>query len=335
MKKIMLLIVSFGLAGILSSALIADTLDQVKKRGKVKCAVSQGLPGFSAVDDKGKWFGLDVDYCRAVAAAIFGDASKVDFKPTSAKVRFTALTSGEVDILARNTTWTFDRDTKLGIQFVGVNYYDGQGFMVRKSLGVKNGIELDGAAVCTNAGTTTELNATDFFRSNNLKFKLIAFEKADEVVSAYDSGRCDVYTTDRSGLAAQSSKLSKPNDHIVLPDTISKEPLGPSVRQGDDKWENIARWVLNATIVAEELGINSKNVSRMKKSKNLEIQRLLGISGELHKNIGLDKDWAYNIIRQVGNYEESYERNITPLGLSRGVNRLWTKGGILYAPPIR
>jgi general L-amino acid transport system substrate-binding protein len=334
-KKILLLASSFILTGALSGVLTADTLDQVKKRGKVRCAVSQGLPGFSVVDDKGNWTGIDVDYCRAVAAAIFGDDKKVDYKPTSAKVRFTTLTSGEVDILSRNTTWTFDRDTSLGLNFVGVNYYDGQGFMVRKSLGVKDGLELDGAAVCTNTGTTTELNATDFFRSNNLKFKLVAFEKADEVVAAYDAGRCDVYTTDRSALAAQATKLSKPKDHVVLPNTISKEPLGPAVKQGDDEWTNLTRWVLNATIVAEELGINSKNVSRMKKSKNPEIQRLLGVSGELHKNIGLDKDWAYNIIKLVGNYGESYEEHITPLGLARGVNRLWTKGGILYAPPIR
>ena len=335
MKKI-LVISSFFLVGIFGSSLMAQTLKEVKKRGKVKCAVSQGLPGFSAVDDKGNWTGLDVDYCRAVAAAIFGNADKVDFKPTSAKVRFTALTSGEVDILARNTTWTFDRDTSLGIQFVGVNYYDGQGFMVRKSLGVRDGLELDGAAVCTNTGTTTELNATDFFRSNNLNFKLVAFEKADEVVAAYDAGRCDVYTTDRSGLAAQATKLAKPNDHIVLPNTISKEPLGPSVRQGDDEWENLARWVLNALIVAEELGINSTNVAKIRKeSKNPEIKRFLGVEGSFHKNIGVDKNWSFNIIKQVGNYAETYEKHITPLGLARGVNNLWTNGGILYAPPIR
>ena len=316
-------------------SLLADTLSEVKKRGVVRCAVSQGLPGFSAVDDAGNWTGLDVDFCRAVAAAVFGNAKKVEFKPTSAKVRFTALTSGEVDILSRNTTWTFDRDTKLGIQFVGVNYYDGQGFMVRKSLGVSDALELDGVSVCTNTGTTTELNATDWFRSNDLDFKLVAFEKADEVVAAYDAGRCDVYTTDKSGLAAQATKLKNPNEHVVLDITISKEPLGPSVRQGDDKWENINRWVLNAMIVAEELGINSKNVRKMRRSKNPEIRRFLGVEGEFHKNVGLKKNWVYDVISQVGNYAETFEKNITPIKLSRGINQLWNRGGILYAPPFR
>ena len=331
-KKLVVLILTLGLAG----SLTAQTLSKVKARGILKCGVSQGLPGFSSVDDKGKWTGLDVDYCRAVAAAIFGNSKKVEFKPLSAKVRFTTLASGEIDILARNSTWTLSRDTALGIQFIGVNYYDGQGFLVRKSLGVKNGLELSGASVCVNSGTTTELNVTDYFRHNSLKLKLVAFEKSDEVVKAYDSGRCDVYTTDRSGLAAQSRKFAKPQDHIVLPNTISKEPLGPAVKQGDDEWENLARWVLNATIIAEELGINSKNVASVRKnSKNPEVQRLLGESGNLYKNLGVDKNWAYNIIRQVGNYGESYQKNIAPLGLARGLNRLWSNGGILYAPPIR
>ena len=334
MKKIVLILISLVFAVSVS----ADTLSDVKNRGNLQCGVSQGLPGFSNPDDNGNWTGLDVDYCRAIAAAIFNNPSKVSFKPLSAKVRFTSLQSGEIDVLARNTTWTLDRDTSLGLDFVGVNYYDGQGFLVRKSLGVKSAYELDGAAVCTNTGTTTELNASDFFRTNNLKYKLVAFEKADEVVAAYDAGRCDVYTTDRSGLAAQRGKLKDPEAHVVLPEVISKEPLGPVVRQGDDLWANVARWTLNAMIVAEELGINSRNVNQMLQSSNPEIKRFLGKEGEFGKNLGLSKDWAYRIVKHVGNYGESYEKHVgvnTPLKLERGVNRLWNKGGILYAPPVR
>lgn len=339
LKKLLVLAISLGLAIVSFQNTIAQeskTLNTVKKRGILYCGVSQGLPGFSNVDDKGNWTGLDVDYCRAIAVAIFGDPKKVEFKPLSAKVRFTALTSGEIDVLARNTTWSFDRDTSLGINFVGVNYYDGQGFMVRKSLGVNKALELGGAAICTNTGTTTELNVTDYFRSNDLKLKLISFEKADEVLSAYDKGRCDGYTTDRSALAAQRTKLAKPGDHIILPETISKEPLGPAVRQGDDGWANLARWVLNATITAEELGITSKNVTSMRNSSRVpEVERLLGKSGSFASNIGLSSNWAYNIIKEIGNYGESYDRNVLPLGLSRGVNALWNKGGILYSPPVR
>ena len=338
-KKLFILTIALGLiasCGPKNGDGGSKTLKEVQSRGILRCGVSQGLPGFSNADDQGQWSGLDVDFCRAVAAAVLGDSSKVEFKPLSAKVRFTALSSGEVDVLSRNTTWTFDRDTSLGINFVGVNYYDGQGFMVRKSLGIKDGLQLGGASVCTNTGTTTELNATDYFTSNKLKHKLIAFEKADEVVAAYDKGRCDVYTTDRSGLAAQKTKLSNPSEHVVLPNTISKEPLGPAVRQGDDGWANLARWVLNAMIVSEELGVNSSNVASLRdNSENPEIQRLLGQSGDLSQNIGLNPDWAYNIISQVGNYQESFDRNINPIGLSRGINRLWNKGGILYAPPFR
>jgi len=316
----------------------AATLDDVKRNGVIKCGVSQGLPGFSNPDDKGKWTGIDVDYCRALAAAVLGDASKVKYVPLSAKVRFTALQSGEVDVLSRNTTWTHTRDTALGLDFVGVLYYDGQGFMVPKKLGVKSAKQLSGAAVCTNTGTTTELNVADYFRSNNLKYKVVAFEKADEVVAAYDSGRCDVYTTDRSGIAAQRTKLKNPKAHVILPETISKEPLGPVVRHGDNKWGDIARWTLNAIIVAEELGVSSKNVDKMKSSKNPEIRRLLGVEGDLGKKLGLESNWAYNAIKQVGNYAEIYEANVgpkTPLGLDRGLNKLWNKGGILYAPPMR
>ncbi len=325
-------------SGLVTTAM-AGTLDETKARGHVRCGVSQGLPGFSNTDDKGNWTGLDVDLCRAIAAAIFGDPSKVKFTPLSAKERFTALQSGEVDVLSRNTTWTMTRDTALGLNFAGVNYYDGQGFMVPKKLGVKSALELSGAAVCTNTGTTTELNVADFFRANNMEYKVVAFEKADEVVAAYDAGRCDVYTTDRSGLAAQRLKLSKPDDHIVLPEIISKEPLGPVVRQGDDQWFNLVKWTHFAMVNAEELGVTSKNAAELKaNSKDPAIRRLLGVEGDFGSKIGVGKDWAYNIITMVGNYGEVYERNVgpnTPLKLERGVNALWSKGGIQYAPPIR
>ena len=314
------------------------TLDAIMASGVIKCGVSQGLPGFSNPDDKGKWAGIDVDYCRALAAAVLGDSKKVKYVPLSAKVRFTALQSGEVDVLSRNTTWTHTRDTALGLDFVGVLYYDGQGFMVPKKLGIKTAKKLSGAAVCTNTGTTTELNVADYFRANGMKYKVVAFEKADEVVAAYDSGRCDVYTTDRSGLAAQRTKLKNPGAHMVLPEIISKEPLGPVVRHGDNQWGDVARWTLNALIIAEELGITSKNVDAMKDSKNPEIRRLLGTEGDTGKKLGLGKAWAYNIVKQVGNYAEIYAANVgpkTPLKLSRGLNRLWNNGGILYAPPMR
>jgi len=320
------------------AAQAGKTLDAIMAAGVLKCGVSQGLPGFSNPDDKGKWTGIDVDYCRALAAAVLGDAKKVKYVPLSAKVRFTALQSGEVDVLSRNTTWTHTRDTALGLDFVGVLYYDGQGFMVPKKLGIKTAKKLSGAAVCTNTGTTTELNVADYFRSNGMKYKVVAFEKADEVVSAYDSGRCDVYTTDRSGLAAQRTKLKSPGSHIVLPEIISKEPLGPVVRHGDNQWGDIARWTLNALIIAEELGVSSKNVDAMKSSKNPAIRRLLGVEGDTGKKLGLGKVWAYNIVKQVGNYAQIYAANVgpkTPLKLSRGLNRLWNKGGIMYAPPMR
>jgi len=328
-----------AIAGGFATAAYAGTLDDTKARGAVKCGVSQGLPGFSNTDDSGKWTGIDVDLCRAIAAAIFGDASKVKFTPLSAKERFTALQSGEVDVLSRNTTWTMTRDTALGLNFAGVNYYDGQGFMVPKKLGVKSAKELSGAAVCTNTGTTTELNVADYFRGNNLEYKVVAFEKADEVVAAYDAGRCDVYTTDRSGLAAQRLKLSHPDDHVVLPEIISKEPLGPVVRQGDDQWFNLVKWTHNAMLNAEELGVTSKNAASMKASSKLPaVRRLLGVEGDFGTKIGLGKDWAFNIITKVGNYGEVYEANVgpnTPLKLARGTNALWTKGGLQYAPPIR
>ena len=320
------------------SAASATTLEDVKAKDAVQCGVSQGLPGFSNPDDQGNWTGLDVDYCYALSAAIFGDASHAKFSPLSAKERFTALQSGEIDVLPRNTTWTMTRDTALGLNFAGVNYYDGQGFMVRKSLGIASALELSGASVCTNTGTTTELNVTDYFRANGMELELVQFEKADEVVQAYDSGRCDVYTTDASGLYAQRLKLTNADDHVVLPEIISKEPLGPVVRQGDDEWFNISKWVLFAMVNAEELGVTSENVDEMKNSDNPSIRRLLGVEGSFGENMGLSNDWAYNVIKAVGNYGESFDANVgpdTPLGIARGVNALWSKGGLMYAPPIR
>ncbi|MDE0815444.1 MAG: amino acid ABC transporter substrate-binding protein [Alphaproteobacteria bacterium] len=321
-----------------ASVATAGILDDVKKKGFIQCGVNTGLAGFSAPNDKGKWEGFDVDFCRAMSAAIFGNADKVKYTPLTSKERFTALQSGEVDVLARNTTWTFTRDVKLGLEFIGSNYTDGQGFMVRKSLGVKSSKELDGAAVCIQTGTTTELNLADYFRANKMKFTSVVFERADEIRAGYDAGRCDVYTTDRSGLAAQRSLLSKPNDHMVLPEVISKEPLGPVIRHGDNKWGDVARWSLYALIVAEELGITSKNAEQMKKSSNPEVLRLLGVEGKQGEQLGVGADWAYNIVTQVGNYGEVYERHVgikTPLMLERGLNQLWSKGGLLYAPPFR
>jgi general L-amino acid transport system substrate-binding protein len=320
------------------SAASAATLDDVKAKGFVQCGVSQGLPGFSNPDADGKWSGLDVDLCRAVAAAVFGDGEAVKFTPLSAKERFTALQSGEVDLLSRNTTWTMSRDTQLGLNFAGVNYYDGQGFMIRTSMNINSALELSGASVCTNTGTTTELNVADYFRANNMEYELVAFEKADEVVAAYDAGRCDVYTTDQSGLYAQRLKLTNPGEHKVLPEIISKEPLGPVVRQGDDQWFNIVKWVHVATINAEELGVTQANIDEMKAGENPEIKRLLGSEGEFGTALGLPNDWAYNAVKAVGNYGEIFDRNVgpdTPLGIARGVNALWSKGGLMYGPPVR
>ena len=321
------------------SASAADaTLDIVKQRGFLKCGVSQGLPGFSNPDDKGNWTGIDVDLCRAVAAAIFGDMKKAKFVPLSAKERFTAIQSGEVDILARNTTWSMHRDTALGVDFRAVNYYDGQGFMVRQDLGVSSALELDGASLCTNQGTTTELNAADYFRANKMEYEIVAFEKADEAVAAYNSGRCDAYTTDSSALYAQRLKLTDPKAHIVLPEIISKEPLSPAVRQGDDQWGDIVDWTHYATVAAEELGVTSKNVMQMKSSKIPATRRLLGLDGTFGANLGIRADWALQAIKQVGNYGEIFERNVginTPLAIKRGINALWTDGGLQYAPPIR
>ncbi len=316
----------------------ASTLEDVKKQGYLKCGVSQGLAGFSSVDDTGKWSGLDVDVCRAVAAAVFGDASKVKYRPLSAKERFAALQTGEIDLLSRNTTWTISRDVNLGVNFTGTTYFDGQGFLVRKELGVKSALELDGSTVCSNQGTTTEQNTADFFRSHKMKYDIVVFEKSDEVVRAYETGRCDVYTTDRSGIAAQRLKLAKPDEHMILPEVISKEPLGPLVREGDDQWFNIVKWSVFAMINAEDLKVSQSNIASFKETLNPKIRRLLGHEGSFGKMLGLEENWAKSIITQVGNYGEVFERNLglkTPLKLKRGMNNLWSNGGIMYAPPIR
>ncbi|MGH8687360.1 MAG: amino acid ABC transporter substrate-binding protein [Burkholderiales bacterium] len=320
-----------------SGALHAEsTLDAVKAKGYVQCGVNTGLAGFSQPDSKGEWKGLDVDMCRAVAAAIFGDAKKVRYTPLTAQQRFTALQSGEIDMLSRNTTWTYTRDTSLGLNFVGVDYYDGQGFMVPKKLGVKSAKELNGATICVQPGTTTELNLADYFRANNMTFKPVVIEKLEEVTNAYFSGRCDVYTTDVSGLVStRSSRAPNPADHLILPEVISKEPLGPVVRHGDDRWFDIVKWSLFAMIEAEEMGLTSKNIDQQLTSTNPAIQRFVGANGDLGKMLGLDNKWAYNIVKQVGNYGESFETNLKPLGFDRGLNRLWTQGGLMYAPPVR
>ena len=313
-------------------------LENVRKKGFVQCGVSQGLPGFSYPDSKGRWRGIDVEVCRAVAAAIFQDKDKVKFTPLSAKERFTALQSGEVDLLSRNTTWTLRRDASLGLDFIGVTYYDGQGFMVKKDTGIQSAKELDGATVCVNMGTTTELNVADYFRAEKMKYKLLSFEKDDEVVAAYDAGRCDVITTDQSGLYAQRLKLRNFNDHKILPEIISKEPLGPAVRQGSSKWADVVRWSLYALLNAEELGITRQNAKGLLQSKNPEIRRFLGVEGKMGGFLGLDPKWAYHIVTQVGNYSEIFEENLggkSPLKIERGVNRLWRDGGLHYGMPVR
>ena len=315
------------------------TLDAVKSKGYVQCGVSTGLPGFSAADEKGQFTGIDVDMCRAVAAAVFGDAGKVKYSPLTAKERFTALQSGEIDMLPRNTTWTFTRDTSLGLNFTGVNYYDGQGFLVTKQLGVKSALELDGASFCIQAGTTTELNLADYFRANKMQYTPITFDTSDQTVKAFEAGRCDALTSDQSQLYALRIKLKDPGSAMVLPEVISKEPLGPVVRQGDDEWFNVVKWMLFALINAEELGVTSANVDDMKaKSTDPNVRRLLGVEGVKGEWIGLSDDWGYNIIKQVGNYGEVFDRNVgkgSALGISRGLNALWSHGGIQYAPPIR
>lgn len=334
-----LIAATFGVAlAATATGAVAGTLDDVKAKGFVQCGVNTGLPGFSVSDAKGEWKGLDVDFCRALAAAIFNDPAKVKYTPLSAKERFTALQSGEIDLLSRNTTWTMSRDTKQG-KFAGVMYYDGQGFMVRKSLGITSAKQLAGATVCTQTGTTTELNLADYFRANKMEYKLVSFEKETEVVKTYDNGGCDAITTDASGLYAERLQLVKPDDHIVLPEIISKEPLGPMVRPGDDAWFNVVKWTYFALVAAEEAGLTSKTVDEaLAKTDNPEIKRLLGKDGNFGADIGLTNAWAYQIVKHVGNYGEVFERNVgveTPLKISRGINALWSKGGLQYAPPVR
>ena len=312
------------------------TADGALKKGFIQCGVNTGLAGFAQPDSRGEWRGIDVDLCRAVAAALFGDAKKIRYTPLTAQQRFTALQSGEVDILSRNTTWTFARDAGLGLNFVGVNFYDGQGFMVTKKRNVKSARQLDGAAICVQPGTTTELNLADYFRASKMKFKPVVIEKLEEVLNAYFAGRCDVYTTDVSGLiAARVSRAAVAGDHVILPEIISKEPFGPAVRHGDDHWFDIVRWTLFATIEAEELGITSKNVDQQAQNTNPVMQRFLGAKGDFGKMLKLDNRWAFNVIKQVGNYGESFERHLIPLGVDRGINNLWNKGGLMYAPPLR
>ena len=326
---------AFGTAALPASA---QTLNAVKARGALVCGTNPGLAGFALPDQQGNWAGLDVDFCRALAAAIFGDPKKVKFAPLTAKDRFTALQSGEIDVLARNTSWTSSRDTSLGLNFTGINYYDGQGFMVRQALKVKTALELSEAAVCVGQGTTTELNLADYFRANKMKLKTAAFATNDETVKAYEAGRCDVFTADSSGLYGERMRMANPNEHMVLPEIISKEPLGPSVRHGDDQWFDIVKWVHYAMLNAEELGITSKNVDEALGSTNPDVRRLVGTEGNYGEQLGLTKDWAFRIIKQVGNYGESFDRNVgdgSPLKIARGLNALWTKGGLQYAPPIR
>lgn len=319
-----------------AAAQAPSTLDAVRSKGHVQCGVNTGLAGFSQPDSKGVWKGIDVDVCRAVAAAVFGDANKVRYTPLTAQQRFTALQSGEVDVLSRNTTWTITRDTSLGLNFVGVNYYDGQGFMVPKKLNVTSAKQLKGATICVQPGTTTELNLADYFRANGMAFKPVVIEKLEEVINAYFAGRCDVFTTDVSGLVSvRASRSQNTADHIILPEVISKEPLGPAVRHGDDRWFDVVKWSMFAMLEAEEMGLHSKNIDQQAGSKDPAIQRFVGATGDIGKMLGLDNRWAFNVVKQVGNYAESFEANLTPLGFDRGLNRLWNKGGIMYAPPIR
>ena len=318
------------------NALAQSTLDSVRGKGFVQCGVNTGLAGFSQPDSRGVWRGIDVDVCRAVAAAVFGDATRVRYTPLTAQQRFTALQSGEVDILSRNTTWTITRDTGLGLNFVGVNYYDGQGFMVPKKLNVKSARQLNGATVCVQPGTTTELKLADYFRANRMSFKPVVIEKLEEVLNAYFAGRCDVYTTDVSGLVSvRASRAPNPAEHVILPEVISKEPLGPAVRHGDDRWFDVVKWSMFAMMEAEELDLSSKNIDQQASSANPAIQRFVGSTGDIGKMLGLDAKWAHNVVKQVGNYAESFEANLTPLGFERGLNRLWNKGGIMYPIPIR
>jgi general L-amino acid transport system substrate-binding protein len=321
------------------SAHAGKTLDAVKARGQLVCGVNTSGPGFSAADSQGKWSGLDVDFCRAVAAAVLKDAEKVKYVPLNSQQRFSSLQAGEIDVLARNSTWTLTRDASLGVVFTGINYFDGQGFMVPARLKIDSVKKLNGATVCVQAGTTSEKNVADYFGANGMKYKSVVFDTAEAITSAFFAGRCQVYTTDMSDLAGARTKAPKPDDYVILPQVISKEPLGPSVRRGDDEWFQIVRWTGFAMLEAEENGLTQANVDAQKKSsKDPGVQRLLGVTEDTGKLLGLDAEWAYRIVKQVGNYGESFERNLgpkSPSKLPRGVNNLWTKGGLMYAPPVR
>jgi len=317
----------------------AQTLEEVQERGVLNCGVNTGLVGFAAPNAEGEWEGFDVAVCRAVAAAVLGDPSAVEFVSTTGKTRFTALASGEVDMVSRNTTWTFTRDNDLKFEFVGINYYDGQGFMVPRELGVSSAMELDGATVCIQTGTTTELNLADFFRANNMDYDPVPIETNAEAQQQYLAGACDVYTTDTSGLAATRATFESPGDHAILPEVISKEPLGPLVRHGDNEWGDIVRWTLNGLIAAEEYGITSANIDELAEgTNNPEINRMLGTEGNFGEVLGLESDWLVNALKAGGNYGEIFERHIgenTPIGLARGLNAQWTDGGLMYSPPFR
>ena len=338
LKKSLTLIGAIAAVGLYAGTASATTLEDVKARGVLSCGVSTGLPGFSAPDDKNNWSGLDVDTCRAVAAAVLGDANKTKFTPLTAKERWTALQSGEIDMLSRNSTWTQTRDTSLGVNFTGVNYYDGQGFMTKKSLGVSSARELDGATFCIQAGTTTELNLADYFREHGLKYAAVTVDTSDQSIQGFEAGRCDSLTSDQSQLYALRSKMADPSSAVVLPEVISREPLGPVVRKGDEQWFAIVKWTLFAQINAEEMGVTSANAEASKTSSNPAVRRLVGAEGDMGTKLGLGEDWAFNAISQVGNYAEMFERNVglnTPLKIARGLNANWRNGGIIYAPPLR
>ena len=332
------LALSLALSAATSDRAFAQTLKAVKERGTLICGVSPGVLGFSAPSQQGGWAGFDVDFCRAVAAAIFDDPGKVKYVPLSAGDRFRALQAGEIDILSRNSTWTMSREASLGLIFAAVTYYDGQGFLIRRARNVNSSLELGNSKVCAQTGTTTELNLADYFAANDMKYELVAATSADEAVRAYDSNRCDVLTTDASALHSERLKMSKPDDHVILSDMISKEPLGPAIRQNDPQWLNVVKWTHFAMVNAEELGVSQKTIDAALKTSKPEVRRLVGTDGNFGEQIGLTKDWVVRIIRHVGNYAESYDRNVgvkTPLGIPRGLNQNWLAGGILYAPPIR
>ncbi|MEO6744584.1 MAG: amino acid ABC transporter substrate-binding protein [Caldimonas sp.] len=338
-KPLIPLALAVSAAALAFPAHAGKTLDAVKARGQVVCGVNTSGPGFSNADSQGRWTGLDVDFCKAVAAAVLNDANKVKFVPLNSQQRFSSLQAGEIDVLSRNSTWTLTRDASLGVLFTGINYFDGQGFMVPKKLKIDSAKKMNGATVCVQAGTTSEKNVADYFGANGMKYKSVVFDTAEAITSAFFAGRCQVYTTDMSDLAGARTKAPNADDYVILPQVISKEPLGPSVRRGDDEWFEIVRWTLFAMLEAEEHGLTQANVDEQKtSSKDPNVQRFLGVSEDTGKLLGLDAAWAHRIVKQVGNYGESFERNLgpkTPVALPRGVNNLWTKGGLMYAPPIR